>query len=166
MSFPLFFTELGVVGGDQSPLMRAPDWITGRAVNCRTGDQSACTANRNFPLSSFRSRRSILREGKGREAAAEFQKYVEHRGATVNCQLGALARLQLGRSFGLAGERDKARAAYQDFLTLWKDSQPRHPRLEARKGRIREIGVVICEPSSGSYPARQKVAEDCLRSLA
>lgn len=84
----------------------------------------------------------------------------------MNCQLGALARLQLGRSCGLTGERDKARAAYQDFLTLRKGSQPRHPRLEARKGRIREIAVVICEPSSGSYPARQKVAEDCLRSLA
>ena len=120
-----------------------------RARSCALpiGSQAAARATNGpalqtgiFPYPAFVRGEVYLREGKGREAAAEFQKYVEHRGATVNCQLGALARLQLGRSFGLAGEMDKARAAYQDFLTLWKDSRPRHPRLEARKAEYAKLG--------------------------
>ena len=51
--------------------MRAPDWITGRAVNCRTGDQLAYTANRNFPLSSFRSRTSIPSRRQGQRSRGE-----------------------------------------------------------------------------------------------
>jgi eukaryotic-like serine/threonine-protein kinase len=38
--------------------------------------------------------------------------------------------LQLGRAYALAGDRDKARTAYQDFLTLWKDADPDIPVLK------------------------------------
>jgi tetratricopeptide (TPR) repeat protein len=58
------------------------------------------------------------------EAAAEFQKIVDHRGIVGLDPIGALAHVQLGRALALAGDRMKAKVAYQDFLTLWKDADP------------------------------------------
>jgi predicted Zn-dependent protease len=62
----------------------------------------------------------LLRNGE--KAAGEFQNYLSHPGIAINCPLGALARLQLGRAYALTGDTAKARAAYQDFLALWKDA--------------------------------------------
>ena len=70
---------------------------------------------------------------RGKEAAAEFQKFLEHRGVTVNSPLGALARLQLGRAYALQGNTVQSRAAYQDFFGLWKDADPDIPILIAAK---------------------------------
>ena len=69
----------------------------------------------------------------GNAAAAEFQKFVDHRGVVVNFPWGALARLGLARAYALQGDTAKARAAYQDFLTLWKDADPDLPILKAAK---------------------------------
>jgi eukaryotic-like serine/threonine-protein kinase len=55
----------------------------------------------------------------GAKAAAEFRRILAHRGTVVSNPVGAAARLQLGRALALSGDRTKARAAYQDFLTLW-----------------------------------------------
>jgi eukaryotic-like serine/threonine-protein kinase len=60
----------------------------------------------------------------GPEAAVEFQKILDHRGIVVCDPIGALALLQLGRAYALAGEKTKAKSAYQDYLTLWKDADP------------------------------------------
>jgi eukaryotic-like serine/threonine-protein kinase len=62
----------------------------------------------------------LLRDGE--KAADEFQKFLSHPGILVNCPLGVVARLQLARAYALTGDTDKARAAYQDFLALWKDA--------------------------------------------
>jgi DNA-binding winged helix-turn-helix (wHTH) protein/predicted Zn-dependent protease len=67
---------------------------------------------------------------RGREAAAEFQKILDHRGTVASDPIGALAHLQLGRAYALAGDKAKARSAYQDFLTLWKDADPDIPILK------------------------------------
>ena len=67
------------------------------------------------------------------EAAAEFQKILDHRGIVVSDPIGALARLQLGRAFALSGDKTKAQTAYQDFLTLWKDADPDIPILKQAK---------------------------------
>src|SRR4029077_102827 len=56
------------------------------------------------------------------EAAAEFKKILDHRGIGGVDPIGALAHLQLARAFALSGDTTKAKAAYQDFLTLWKDA--------------------------------------------
>jgi eukaryotic-like serine/threonine-protein kinase len=69
----------------------------------------------------------MLRDGKA--AAPEFQKFILHRGVVGNFPWGALARLGLARAYALdaakdAGARDKARAAYQNILTLWNDADP------------------------------------------
>jgi hypothetical protein len=66
----------------------------------------------------------------GREAAAEFQKVLDHRGVVVADPIGALAHLQLGRAYVLSGDVTKARSAYQDFLTLWKDADADLPVLK------------------------------------
>jgi tetratricopeptide (TPR) repeat protein len=61
------------------------------------------------------------------EAVTEFQKLLDHRGIVGLDPIGALAHLQLGRTFALSGDRAKSKSAYQDFLTLWKDADPDIP---------------------------------------
>jgi hypothetical protein len=58
----------------------------------------------------------------GAEAAAEFQKIVNHRGIVVRDPIGALAHLQLGRAYLLQGDTAKAKVAYSNVLLLWKDA--------------------------------------------
>jgi len=69
----------------------------------------------------------------GNAAAAEFQKFIDHRGVVGNFPWGALARLGLARAYAIRGETTKARTAYQDFLTLWKDADPEIPILKQAK---------------------------------
>jgi len=66
------------------------------------------------------------------EAAAEFQKILDHSGIVVSDPIGALARLQLGRALALAGH-EEAKSAYRDFLTLWKDADSNLPVLQHAK---------------------------------
>jgi tetratricopeptide (TPR) repeat protein len=63
------------------------------------------------------------------QAAAEFQKILDHRGVVGADPIGALAHLQLGRAFVSSGDKIKAKVAYQDFLTFWKDADPDIPIL-------------------------------------
>ncbi len=56
------------------------------------------------------------------DAATEFQKILDRRNIVVSDPIGALAHLQLGKALDLSGDKVKAKAAYQDFLTLWKDA--------------------------------------------
>ena len=69
----------------------------------------------------------------GSKATAEFQKILGHRGVVFNEPIGALAHLQLGRAYAMQGDTAKARAAYQDFLTLWKDADADIPILKEAK---------------------------------
>jgi serine/threonine protein kinase/tetratricopeptide (TPR) repeat protein len=69
----------------------------------------------------------------GPAAAAEFQKFLDHRGILINFPFGALAHLGLARAYALSGDTAKAKAAYQDFLTLWKDADPDIPILKEAK---------------------------------
>ena len=65
----------------------------------------------------------------GAEPAAEFQKILDGRAIVVSDPIGAVAHLQLGRALALAGDKPKAKTAYQDFLTLWKHADPDIPIL-------------------------------------
>jgi eukaryotic-like serine/threonine-protein kinase len=73
------------------------------------------------------------------EASAEFQKILDHRGLVGLDPIGALAHLQLGRAFALSGDRSKAKAAYQDFLVLWKDADPDIPILKRAKAEYARL---------------------------
>jgi tetratricopeptide (TPR) repeat protein len=69
----------------------------------------------------------------GSAAAAEFQKILDHRGVVITEPIGALAHLGLGRAYALQGDRAKARIAYQDFLSLWKEADADIPVLQEAK---------------------------------
>jgi eukaryotic-like serine/threonine-protein kinase len=76
---------------------------------------------------------------RGIEAVTEFQKILNHRGIVVSDPIGALAHLQIGRAFVLAGDKTRARTAYQDFLTLWRDADPDIPILRKAKAEYAKI---------------------------
>jgi eukaryotic-like serine/threonine-protein kinase len=76
---------------------------------------------------------AYLRAGDGEQAATEFQKMIDHRGIVANFALGALAHLQLGRAYKLAGDAGKAREAYATFLVAWLDADPDIPILKQAK---------------------------------
>jgi hypothetical protein len=56
-----------------------------------------------------------------------------------NCATGALARLGLGRAYAIQGDTAKARAAYQDFLVLWKGADPDIPILKEAKAEYAKL---------------------------
>jgi DNA-binding winged helix-turn-helix (wHTH) protein/tetratricopeptide (TPR) repeat protein len=75
----------------------------------------------------------------GNEAAAEFQKIIDHKGIVINAPIGALAHLGLGRAYALSGDKAKAKAAYQDFLALWKDADLDIPILKQAKAEYAKL---------------------------
>jgi serine/threonine protein kinase/tetratricopeptide (TPR) repeat protein len=76
---------------------------------------------------------------KGKEAAAEFQKFLDQRGIAVNSPLGALARLQLGRAYAQQDNSGQSRAAYQDFFGLWGDADQDIPILISAKSEYAKL---------------------------
>jgi serine/threonine protein kinase/tetratricopeptide (TPR) repeat protein len=68
-----------------------------------------------------------------RKAAEEFQRMLDHPGLLLADPIGPAARLQLARALRDAGETDKAKAAYRDFLALWINADPAIPLLQRAK---------------------------------
>jgi len=82
---------------------------------------------------------AYLAAHRGVEAAAEFQKILDHRGIVICDPIGALEHLQLGRAYALSGDKSKAKSAYQDFLTLWKDADPDVPIFKQAKAEYAKL---------------------------
>jgi tetratricopeptide (TPR) repeat protein len=96
---------------------------------------------------------AYLTAGQGKEAAAEFQKIIDHSGIVWNCWTGALAHLGVARANALQATtlqaqgqpadadaaRVRALAAYKDFLTLWKDADPEIPILKQAKAEYAKL---------------------------
>jgi eukaryotic-like serine/threonine-protein kinase len=82
---------------------------------------------------------TYLAAHRGNEAGAEFQKILDHPGIVLNLPIGALARLGLARAYALQADPAKAKAAYQDFLTLWKDADPDIPILKQAKAEYAKL---------------------------
>jgi len=82
---------------------------------------------------------AYLALGDGDRAAAEFQKFIDHRGVVANFPWGALARFGLARAYAMQGDTAKARTAYQDFLTLWKDADADIPVFIAAKAEYAKL---------------------------
>jgi DNA-binding winged helix-turn-helix (wHTH) protein/tetratricopeptide (TPR) repeat protein len=76
---------------------------------------------------------AYLAEDKAAEAAAQFQKILNHRGIVVSDPIGALARLQEARAYVRMAVNARAKSAYEDFITLWKDADPDVPILKQAK---------------------------------
>jgi len=75
----------------------------------------------------------------GSEAAAEFQKILGQRGVVLNEPIGVLAHPGLARAHIMQGDTGKARAAYQDFFTLWKDADPGIPVWREAKAEYAKL---------------------------
>lgn len=73
------------------------------------------------------------------EAAAEFQKLINHPGIVLTLVWGPLARLQLARAYAMMGDKDAARKSYQNFLTLWKDADPDIPIYKQAKAEYAKL---------------------------
>jgi eukaryotic-like serine/threonine-protein kinase len=73
------------------------------------------------------------------EAAAEFQKILDHRGIVGTDPIGVLAHLQLGRVFALSGDRTRAKAAYEAFLALWKEADADIPILKSARAEYARL---------------------------
>ena len=80
-----------------------------------------------------------LKAGHGQQAAAEYQKILAHRGLMVSHPHAAIAHLGLARAYSLQGDTTKAKAAYQDFLKLWKDADPDIPILRQAKAEYAKL---------------------------
>jgi tetratricopeptide (TPR) repeat protein len=82
---------------------------------------------------------AYLMAHRGPEAAREFQKILNHPGVVLISPVGALAHLQIGRAYAMQGDTAKAKSAYQDFLTLWKDADPDIPILTAAEAEYAKL---------------------------
>ena len=82
---------------------------------------------------------SYLLLHRGDQARVEFQKILDHRSIVKNCPTGALARLGLGSAYALQGDRENARSAYKQFLTLWKDADSDIPIFEQAKAEYAKL---------------------------
>ena len=78
---------------------------------------------------------------RGPQAAAEFQKIIDHFGVGPLDPVHVMARLQLARALRIAGNNTRAKAAYQDFLRAMEERRPGHSDPEGRAGRIRQFAV-------------------------
>jgi DNA-binding winged helix-turn-helix (wHTH) protein/tetratricopeptide (TPR) repeat protein len=88
---------------------------------------------------SYLRGQAYLMLGNGSAAAPEFRKILDHPGL-VGCRpIGALAHLGLARAYALQGYTAKARAAYHDFMTLWKDADPDIPILKEAKAEYAKL---------------------------
>jgi serine/threonine protein kinase/tetratricopeptide (TPR) repeat protein len=87
----------------------------------------------NYLYPAYVRGQAQLQAHNGTAAAAEFQKLLDHRGIVMNFVTGSLAHLQIGRAYAMAGDTAKAKAAYQDFFSLWKDADPDLPILKEAK---------------------------------
>ncbi len=82
---------------------------------------------------------AYLKARNGIAALAEFQKMLDHKAIVQNSVIGSLAYLQVARAYAVAGNTAKAKAAYGDFLTLWKDADPDIPILREAKAEYAKL---------------------------
>src|ERR1700691_6406243 len=77
--------------------------------------------------------------GRHREAAAEFQKILDHPGLMLNDPMGPMARLQLARALAASGDRAKSATVYKDLLALWKDADPDIPLVQEARAESAKL---------------------------
>ena len=82
---------------------------------------------------------AYLANHQGKEAAHEFQKFIDDRTIAANSPLASLARLGLARAYVLQGDSMKARSSYQDFFALWKDAESDIPILQEARSEYAKL---------------------------
>jgi eukaryotic-like serine/threonine-protein kinase len=141
------FPEDTVVRGSYLPVLRARIALNqGNALNAIEALEASAPYDLGVSRLLFGALYPVYVRGEARlaarqgaEAAVEFQKILDHRGIVGSDPIGALAHLQMGRALALSGDKAKAKAAYQDFLSLWKDGDPDIPVLKQAKLEYAEL---------------------------
>ena len=108
---------------------------------------SASPYERAYPDAIYMRGLAYLRMHSGAEAAAEFQKIVDHKGANWGAtwvhpnwgQRRSLSYLGMARGYALAGDTARAEKAFQDFFELWKDADPDIPVLQQAKAEYSKL---------------------------
>ncbi len=122
------------------PMIRAA--LAARGVNAANAlEESSGAATYelgNLYLPYLRGQ-AYLAAGQGTQAAAKFQKILDHPGLAFNQSFGSLAHLGLARAYVMTGDSAKARTAYQDFFALWKDADPDVPILKEAKAEYEKM---------------------------
>ncbi len=90
-----------------------------------------------FPI--YLRGQAYLGARRGKEAAADFQKILDHRGVDSTSPFYALAHLGLARAWAQAGDTAQSRRAYEDFLAVWKDADPDIPILLEAKAEYARL---------------------------
>ena len=144
-SFERRFPEDTVVRFSYLPTLRALSALeSGRASSALDALQIAARYEMGLPATSsaglsgalypvYVRGMANLAAHQGTRAAQEFEKILAHRGIAMTDPIGALAHLQIGRAFVLAGNTEKAKAAYKEFLALWKDADADIPIYKQAK---------------------------------
>jgi serine/threonine protein kinase/tetratricopeptide (TPR) repeat protein len=90
-------------------------------------------------MAAYLRGQAYLAARRGGEAAAEFQKILDHRGVVLDSLIGALAHVGLAQAYVLQGDAPRARVAYENFLSLWKDADKDVPILIAAKSEYAKL---------------------------
>ena len=135
---PAIRTQLAISGKNKAYILNDPQNVSPIEYG-----EMRFTANPTCLYPTYIRGNAYLAAGRGKEAAAEFQKILDHSGVVWNCWTGALAHLGMARANALQATtsqgtdadaaRERARSAYNDFLTLWKDADPNIPILKQAK---------------------------------
>lgn len=131
---PVLRTLAALQRGDPAKAMKALDGSEGFELG---SPEAALHANFGGLYPTYVRGLALLAGKKAAEAAAEFQKVEGQRGIVLNDPVGAMARLQLARSYAMAGEKEKAKTAYADLLMLWKDADADLPLVKAARAEGR-----------------------------
>src|SRR5208337_1070763 len=99
--------------------------------------QAANLINNMYPV--YVRGQAYLLAHNGPAAAAEFRKMLDHKGVLQNFVIASLVHLQIGRAYAMAGDAAKAKTAYNEFLTLWKDADPDIPILKQAKAEYAKL---------------------------
>lgn len=131
---PTIHSQLAVSRNDYSKAIRILQITAPYELGVSTGGAFSPTL---YPV--YVRARAYLEAHQGSEAAAEFQKILDQHAVVQNEAIGALAHLGLGRAYVLQGNAAKARAAYQDFLALWKSADPDIPILQQARAEYAKL---------------------------
>jgi Flp pilus assembly protein TadD len=125
---PMIHAAVAIRSGDSGKAVEA--LVAAAPYELGQGD----TNNVNFGLYQVYLRgEAYLAAKQGAAGANEFKKILDHPGVVINEAIGALAHLDLGRAYAVAGDTAKAKTAYQDFFALWKNADPDIPILKQAK---------------------------------
>ena len=125
------------------PVVRALIGINTKSADAATQSIQSATPYElgtvEFPIAIYVRGLAYLHAKRGSEAAAEFQKIVDHRAIVPTAPEHSLAKLGLGRALVMIGDTTKAKVAYQDFLALWKDADADIPILKEAKAEYAKL---------------------------